>query len=264
MSKTRVSIVTCVNDNDKYDLCVRESLAKNCQNKLAELIAIDNTDNLLSAPQALNKGLKKARTDLVVFCHQDVVFSPNWLENLLEQITIIEQTQKNWGVLGTFGVARNGMFAGHIIDAHGHFHCEPLPAEVQSLDEHCLIVRKDSGLNFDENFGGFHLYGADLCLQALSKGLVNFAVDAPVTHLSGGKVDTDFLEAADRLYKKWKQLNTPLSVIQTTCKMIRLQSGLRGIIAYRIARFKRKRRREKVQKLLQAGQDYTTLRHDTT
>ncbi|MBN2454965.1 MAG: glycosyltransferase [Sedimentisphaerales bacterium] len=263
MSKTRVSIVTCVNDNDKYESCARESLAESCQNESAELIAVDNTGNLLSAPRALNDGLKRARANIVVCCHQDVIFPPNWVENLLEQITVIEQTQKNWGVLGTFGVAENGMFAGHIIDVHGHFWCEPLPAEVQSLDEHCLIMRKDSGLNFDENLGGFHLYGADLCLEALSKGMSNFAIDAPVKHLSGGKVDADFFETADRLYKKWKQLNTPLPVIQTTCKMIRLQSGLKGLISYRIARIKRKRRRKKVKKLLQAGYDYTTLRHDS-
>ena len=200
---------------------------------------------------------------MVVFCHQDVEFLEKWTEKLFEQISIVEKTHKSWGVLGTFGVAKNGMFAGHIIDPSGHFHCLPLPAEVQSLDEHCLIMRKHSGLTFDEQLGGFHLYGADICLQASAKGLINFAIDACVQHLSSGKADTNFYEAADKLYQKWRYKNPPLAVIETTCKMCRVKAGLKGMVAYRIARLKRRRRRKKVQELLKAGLDFRSLRHDS-
>jgi hypothetical protein len=259
----RASIVSCVNDFDKYDLCVRSSFHKDCETGSVELLPVDNTSNSRSAPAALNMGFAQATGKIIVFCHQDVVFPEGWIQKLYEQISIIEQTHEKWGVLGTFGVANNGMFAGHIIDPSGHFYCQPLPAEVQSLDEHCLIVSKDSGLCFDETIEGFHLYGADICVQALARGLTNFAIDACVSHLSSGNVDDDFSEATNKLYQKWRYMNPPLSVIQTTCKMFRLRSGFRGKAAYRIARFKRKRKRKKVQGLLKAGHEFRKLHHDS-
>ena len=259
----QVSIISCVNEFQKYNSCETNSFEKERKNAVVELIPIDNTSNKLSAPAVLNRGLNNAIGRIVVFCHQDVIFPEDWTQTLLEQISIIEKTHKKWGVLGTFGVAKNGMFAGHIIDPSGHFYCRPLPAEVQSLDEHCLIIQRDSGLRFDEALDGFHMYGADICIQALAKGLSNFAIDAPVHHLSSGKVDSNFTEAADRLYQKWKGKNPPLAVIQTTCKMLKLQSGLKGIIGYRIARFRKKRRRKKIHELLDEGMDFTKLRHDS-
>ena len=45
-----------------------------------------------------------------------------------------------------------------------------LPARVATLDELLLVVRRDSPLRFDPELG-FHLYGADLCLQAAERGL---------------------------------------------------------------------------------------------
>lgn len=259
----RTSIVSCVNDFGKYDFCVRSSFHRDCETGSVELVPIDNTCNSHSAPAALNMGFGKATAEIIVLCHQDVVFPEGWIHRLYEQISVIERTHENWGVLGTFGIANNGMFAGHIIDPSGHFHCQPLPAEVQSLDEHCLIVRKDSGLCFDETLGGFHLYGADICVQALAKGLTNFAIDACVQHLSSGKVDADFYEATNKLYRKWRSKNPPLSVIETTCKMCRLRSGFRGKVAYKIARIKRRRKRKKVKELLKAGLDFRNLRHDS-
>jgi len=259
-----ISVVSCVNDFEKYNRCVGISFQEEETLGRAELVAIDNTGNSLSAPAALNQGLKKAQGEIIVFCHQDVIFPQGWIERLFEQISIVEKTHKNWGVLGTFGVTRNGMFTGHIVDYCGHFHCLPLPAEVQSLDEHCLIIRKDSNLSFDEKLGGFHLYGTDICLEAMARGLINFAIDACVHHLSpGGKVDDNFTEIMNRLYLKWQDKNPPLSVVETTCKMCRLQGGLKGLIAYRIARFKRKRRRKKIKQLIEAGSDYKKLRHDS-
>lgn len=258
---SRISIITCVNDFDKYEKHVHSPFADSSQN--VELIAIDNTANGLSIPQALNQGLKKASGRIVVFCHQDVIFPQEWIEKLFEQISIIEKTNQNWGVLGTFGVAKNGMLAGHIIDYCGHFHCLPLPVEVQSLDEHCLIIRKDIALSFDEELGGFHLYGADICLEAMAKGMTNYAIDACVEHMSpGGKVDDNFEEVMNKLYLKWRHKNPPLPVIETTCRLCRLQAGLRGRLAYAIAKYKRKHRRKKIKVLLKKGLDFRTLRHD--
>ena len=52
-----------------------------------------------------------------------------------------------------------------------------LPPQVATLDELLLIVRRDSGLRFDPELG-FHLYGADICLQASEQGLAVVALAA--------------------------------------------------------------------------------------
>lgn len=39
--------------------------------------------------------------------------------------------------------------------------CE-MPAQAISFDEVVLILRKDSGIRFDEQLPGFHLYGTDI------------------------------------------------------------------------------------------------------
>ena len=260
---TKISVVSCVNDLQKYNSCVGNSFQQEQEDGIVELIAIDNTANQLSIPQALNEGFKKANSEVIVFCHQDVKFPKNWIEQLFAQISLVEVINRKWGVLGTFGVAQNGMLAGHLIDYCGHFHCLPLPAEVQSLDEHCLIMRKDRCLVFDEELGGFHLYGADICLQAMSKGSTNYAIDACVEHMSpGGNVDDNFEEIMNKLYLKWRYKNPPLSVIETTCRLCRLQAGLTGWLAYATAKYKNKHRRKKIKVLLKKGLDFRTLRHD--
>src|ERR1700722_4555641 len=52
-----------------------------------------------------------------------------------------------------------------------------LPAQVATLDELVLVVRGDSGLRFDPALG-FHVYGADICLQARELGLAVVAMGA--------------------------------------------------------------------------------------
>ena len=56
-----------------------------------------------------------------------------------------------------------------------------LPAPVATLDELLLILPKGTPLRFDPNLG-FHLYGADLCLQAAELGLAVVAIEVPCQH----------------------------------------------------------------------------------
>ena len=58
-----------------------------------------------------------------------------------------------------------------------------LPALVATLDELLLVVRRDTPLRFDPALE-FHLYGADICLQARELGLAVVALAAPCHHNS--------------------------------------------------------------------------------
>ena len=236
--RVQVSFVSCVNDIDLYRECVERSLNNQTSNIEIELVPIDNTNSEWSCPSALNHGLEKATGEIVVFCHQDIIFPSSWVDNLCSQIYLVEKSCKRWGVLGLFGITLCGSYVGHVIDLQGHSRFMPLPQRVQSLDELCLIIRRESGLRFDEDIGGFHFYGADLCLEASCKGLLNFAIDACVKHLSKGKMGIDFYLTQKIFSKKWAQRISPIKVIHTTSAVVILQPGLKSLLRFVFIKFK--------------------------
>jgi len=224
----KISFISCVNNFDIYRECVEYSLSKQTSGFDIELAPVDNVNSEFSCPAALNQGLEKTQGEIVVFCHQDVIFPFFWIDNLFSQIDIVNKLHKEWGVLGVFGIATNGSRAGHVVDLHGHLRFTPLPMKVQSLDELCLIIRRDGGLKFDETLGGFHFYGADLCLEAAEKGFTNFAIDACVKHIGHGKKDANFWESTRNLSDKWKSRNCSFPVVKTTCGVVKLKSGMKA------------------------------------
>ena len=94
---------------------------------------------------------------------------------------------------------------------------------IQTVDEHCMVIRRESGIRFDEKvFNGFHFYGPDLCLTAASKGLMNFGILNPLVHdsASGSLVSgkREFMRLLNALAKKWRPtfpfIRTPTSIIR--------------------------------------------------
>ena len=78
-----------------------------------------------------------------------------------------------------------------------------LPATVATLDELLLIVRRDAPLRFDPALG-FHLYGADLCLQAREAGLAVVALEVVCQHNSRSVGLPDaFFRSAQVFARKW-------------------------------------------------------------
>lgn len=209
-----ISFVTLVNKEDVYLNNVLGSL----YNQKAEFIPIFNPT---SATKGLNAGIKKASNDIIVCCHQDVRFSDDWILKLFEQIKLLKD--ENWGVLGTYGIAMDGNHgAGNILSGRKKLYYGKLPCKVMSLDEHCLIIRKNSMLTFDEKLKHFHWYGADICLQAYEKGMSCYAIDAFVHHLSDNlERSKEFIAAQNWFTDKWKNRSI-IKTYRTTC----LEKGL--------------------------------------
>ena len=64
------------------------------------------------------------------------------------------------------GVAMGAQRVGWVVDRGRELYERPeLPARAATLDELLLVIRRDSPLRFDPSLG-FHMYGADICLQA--------------------------------------------------------------------------------------------------
>jgi hypothetical protein len=91
-----------------------------------------------------------------------------------------------------------------------------LPAKVAALDELLLVVRRDSPLRFDPALG-FHLYGADICLEAAERGLAVVALGALCHHNSRSiGLPPAFYQSAQVFARKWSHrlpVATPCVII---------------------------------------------------
>src|SRR4051794_37329697 len=142
-----------------------------------------------SAAGAYNAGIEKAKTDLLVFVHQDVYLPEGWVASVEKALEVLSKKDPQWGVLGVWGVKRSG-------EGVGYLYCAGLmrklgqafddAPEVRSLDEVVLIIRKSSGLRFDESLPGFHMYGTDICLEAKRQGMKCHAISAFCVHNTNG------------------------------------------------------------------------------
>jgi hypothetical protein len=142
-----------------------------------------------SAASAYNAGTLKARGDIIIYAHQDVLFPDHWLDQLSDAIEDLHAMDPSWGVIGVLGVDVDGVVRGTVYSSGlgrlvGIKPDSPVP--VRTLDEVVLVVRRAAGLRFDEALPGFHLYGTDLCLEAGRRGLSCYAVNAGCVHNSNG------------------------------------------------------------------------------
>lgn len=190
-----------------------------------------------SASEAYNIAIKEAKNDLIIFSHQDVLLPKNWDLSLLESINYLKENSLNWGVLGCYGVTSQGLKKGFIYcNANGGYIGEPFmaPQPVQTLDEINLIIRKSSGLRFDEKLKGYHLYGTDICLAAKEEGLNAYVIPALCLHNSTQTLiyPKEFFECCDYIRIKWPKYIP----IHTTCITIE-NSKLKFDIKYRLRNY---------------------------
>jgi hypothetical protein len=178
-----------------------------------------------SAARAYNSGMERALTDLVVFAHQDVYFPNGWLDSLHRTLDLLSSTDPNWGVLGVWGGVPDGGPPGHMYwtGVHGTAG-KPFNGvrEVRSLDEVVLILRKSSGIRFDENLAGYHLYGTDICLEANRRGRKCYVFPGFCVHNTNAydMLPLGFWKGYLFLRSKWRSelpINTPCIDITWSC-----------------------------------------------
>jgi hypothetical protein len=191
-----------------------------------------------SAAKAYNDAIERARHDVVVLAHQDVYIPVGWELRLDEQIARIGSDA--WGVLGVFGVAEGGRHMGRVWcsgNAREFDYRVARPTPAVSFDELLLVVRRSSGLRFDERLPSFHMYGTDIAQRARAAGLGSYIIDAPVIHnslpvrsLGGGYARA--YRAMQRIHAD--RLPIPTCIVPLTrwgmpLKKSRIQRTLRGL-----------------------------------
>jgi GT2 family glycosyltransferase len=172
-------------------------------------------------PAAYNAAIRCAKSDNLIFTHQDVKFTDKWFDKL---VNIIESCP-DWGIIGCAGIGRKfsirniGKWGGykHSQVAVGVVYGsdnEIKPSwdgikdtmKVHCVDECLFVLNKKTKLIFDEDLNGFHFYGTDICLQARAKKYGVYAANLPIIHY--GKYSTSMSDASywklfHMLHKKW-------------------------------------------------------------
>jgi hypothetical protein len=166
-----------------------------------------------SAAGVLNLGVGRAADAWVVGVHQDVFLPIGWDVQPVRQLQVAEELFGPIGVAGVYGVGpalrRDGCLAaervGWVVDRGRELdEAIELPARVATLDELLLVVPKETPLRFDPELG-FHLNGADLCLQEAERGLAVFAIEAPCEHNSRSVgLPPEFFKSAEVFARKWE------------------------------------------------------------
>ena len=175
------SAVSAVNDEQVLQSCLLGSPGI----RAAEQVILQR--GAPSAAAAYNDAVVKANQDVVVILHQDMYLPEGWADAFERTLNALAEVDPNWGVLGVWGVTRNGGQAGHVYCTAtirmlgGAFEGVK---RVRTLDEVILAVRKSSGLRFDPAMPGFHLYGTDICLEAERRGMKCYAISAFCIHNS--------------------------------------------------------------------------------
>lgn len=209
------TLVSAVNNDTVLNSCLLQSGA--AQAAVEVILQRGYAD----AAGAYNNALERATSDVVVFAHQDVYLPANWASEFSAVVEKLGATDPNWAVLGVYGVRQNGEHVGHVYCGGvermlGQKFFEP--QRVNTLDELLLVVRKSSGVRFDPLISGYHLYGADVCLEAQKRGGSVYAIPAFCIHNTNGyrTLPWAFWRNYLRLRRKWRD-RLPIT---TSCTVI--------------------------------------------
>ena len=206
-----VTFVVAVND---HRIFAANFLASTCLRPSHQMLV---QENFPSASKAYNDAIDRSVSDLLVFCHQDVLLPETWLPEVQEAIRYLDVHDPNWGVLGCSGITRDRRHWRYLYSSGLGVSGEPLvrPEPVQTLDEVVLILRRSSGLRFDEYLPSYHLYGTDICLRAMASGRRAYAISAFCIHNTHQSLvlPKDFYKGCAHIKKVWRH-HLP---IQTTC-----------------------------------------------
>jgi hypothetical protein len=174
-----------------------------------------------SASLAYNDAIDRSENDLIVFAHQDILFATNWIDDLRLALAQLDESDPSWGVLGCYGETLHDNGRGYILSGAQGILGKPFrqPEPVQTLDEIVLILRKSSGMRFDESLPHFHFYGADMSLQAAQQKRGVYVIPAFCVHNTSQQLalPVEFYECYSHFRLKWQDwLPIQTTVIRIT------------------------------------------------
>lgn len=155
-----------------------------------------------------------------IFCHQDLRLDQgHGVDELIAAISDLERRDEHWAVAGNAGGSRSLRVIRSLEDRHGGTSNHVLPSPVHSLDENFLVIRTGTGISCSAELAGFHLYGTDLCLNALEKGWQPYVIDFRLHHLGVGCKDETYYATLDDFVRRWSS-RAVARYVRTTVELL--------------------------------------------
>jgi hypothetical protein len=212
-----IAVAAAVNDRAILADCLARS-----PDILEAKLSLKTYEGFATAGTAYNKALDECDAPWLLLAHQDVYLPTGFAARINATLDQLSQTTPEWAVAGVVGGTNSGAVIGKVWCSGNSRLIEgtaDLPARAATLDELIIIIRRDSGLHFDEKLPSFHLYAADIILTAQAAGRSTWVVDAPVVHHSRPVVNLGggYAQAWNYMRHKWRaQLPVPNLVCPIT------------------------------------------------
>jgi GT2 family glycosyltransferase len=184
--------------------------------------------NEYSLSEVYNKGIKEAKYDIIVCCHNDIKLEKGWGVKLLEDFS----NNPEFGIIGKAGTCyfpSSGVYWERMQQTMvGQVYHHPkggkkflskyspkLPflIPVVSVDGLFISFNKTKIKHlFDESFGKFHFYDHGFCIpNYLGDIKIGVTSSFEITHESIGQPNQEFFESKDRFLEKWGK-NLPIDL----------------------------------------------------
>lgn len=144
----KITIGYIAHNNEVLKKCLMPSL-ENLKGEF-DIVAVHSKDNLPAVNY--NKLVEMSATRYIILVHEDVTFSPDFLNKVNEVIN----KHPDFGAIGIVGNYNHNYQWSEVDKIH----------EVKTFDGCCVLINKEHGIKFDiETFNEFHLYVEDYCMQ---------------------------------------------------------------------------------------------------
>ena len=233
----RISIIICSVTPEKF-AAVCASYRARLAGLDFEIIGIHDAKSLC---EGYNRGVNKARGDVLIFSHDDIeIVSPDFAARLLGHL----ETFDLLGVAGTTRLIDAGWTAAGWPHIHGHIAWRDDPGnytcsvagihaktvdQVRAVDGVFIAIRRRvlDKVRFDEaTFDGWHMYDVDFSFAAYLAGFACAVCnDIVLLHASGGNYGQAWQIAAERFRKKYAGR---LDALAAGAPMVNLGAGLRS------------------------------------
>ncbi|WP_310415820.1 hypothetical protein [Chamaesiphon sp. OTE_8_metabat_110] len=199
-------ICTISNNLQQYEEMKTSFIAAGFDLEKCRYSLFDNSEKNQFDPYQIFKVLKSTTIEpYIILCHQDLLIDKgDDFDRLFKLLTELDELDPRWAIVGNAGISSSHGMVAKITDPNGTPKWQgALPQQVHSLDENFLVVKTSANIASSENLRGFHLYATDLCLNALLNKQTCYVIDFHLTHLSGGKIGTEFWEVQSIFYQRW-------------------------------------------------------------
>lgn len=225
----KFTFCTLVTRYEEYMEMVQSAQQKGFVGDDVEFLYFDNKNsNKYDGYSGINKAIRQAEGEFLIFCHQDIIFHDDNRHQLEGCLSELEMKDPNWAVAGNAGIKNDSSGQGkvRITDPNQiNFSVGDFPEQVVSVDENFIVINRKHSFSCSSNLFGFHFYGLDLCQNAKELGLNTYVINFHLLHKSAGKLDTSFYESKKE-YIKHLQKRKKSQIIRTTCTHFYVSSSV--------------------------------------